>query len=305
MIKFVFGLASLRTLISFQRVVVACRHESRLQAPLLGLSLAQVGCSPLEGFITAPCSLGCLGLHFSSSTFPDPMSHESSWWDFLFFYVQDRFWYCIYVQNLHRNTSSSSILVLLLEQVRTLGWAKARLGRRHSLEEIFHPLNVAFWCRRTTNRNSGPDRGRLQKVVNHPFKLPSVRQHPWVTGVELSAKGPAHQCNIFQLSILQDDEGRLLSIEGRICPEAELGLSGRSHPGSVWNSENRAILIKNQNRPLFGTQKYSRNPKKIDFTLRNNKLVCYSCFWSHCSALQSKVMAQTWLGQLRPMYSAL
>ena len=60
MIKFVFGLASLRTLISFQRVVVACRHESRLQAPLLGLSLAQVGCSPLDGFITAPCSLGCL-----------------------------------------------------------------------------------------------------------------------------------------------------------------------------------------------------------------------------------------------------
>ena len=60
MIKLVFGLASLRTLISFQRVVVACRHESRLQAPLLGLSLAQVGCSPLEGFITAPCSLGCL-----------------------------------------------------------------------------------------------------------------------------------------------------------------------------------------------------------------------------------------------------
>ena len=151
-----------------------------------------------------------------------------------------------------------------------------------SLEEIFHPLNVAFWCRRTTNRNSGPDRPRLQNLVNHPFKLPPVRQHPWVTGVELSAKGPAHQCNIFQLSILQDDEGRLLSIEGRICPEAELGLSGRSHPGSVWNSENRAILIKNQNRPLFGTQKYSRNPKKIDFTLRNNKLVCYSCFWSHC-----------------------
>ena len=36
-----------------------------------------------------------------------------------------------YVQNLHRKTSSSSILVLLLEQVRTLGWAKARLGRRH------------------------------------------------------------------------------------------------------------------------------------------------------------------------------
>ena len=128
------------------------------------------------------------------------------------------------------------------------------------------------------NRNSGPDRPRLQKLVNYPFKLPPVRQHPWVTGVELSAKGPAHQCNIFQLSILQDDEGRLLSIEGRICPEAELGLSGRSHPGSVWNSENRAILIKNQNRPLFGTQKYSRNPKKIDFTLRNNKLVCYSCF---------------------------
>ena len=35
------------------------------------------------------------------------------------------------MQNLHRNTSSSSILVLLLEQVRTLGRAKARLGRRH------------------------------------------------------------------------------------------------------------------------------------------------------------------------------
>ena len=69
-----------------------------------------------------------------------------------------------------------------------------------------------------------------------------------------------------------------VGIEGRICPEAELGLSGRSHPGSVWNSENRAILIKNQNRPLFGTQKYSRNPKKIDFTLHDNKLVCYSCF---------------------------
>ena len=34
------------------------------------------------------------------------------------------------MQNLHRNTSSSSILVLLLEQVRTLGRAKARLGRR-------------------------------------------------------------------------------------------------------------------------------------------------------------------------------
>ena len=35
-------------------------------------------------------------------------------------------------RTLHRNTSSSSIVVLLLEQVRTLGRAKARLGRRHS-----------------------------------------------------------------------------------------------------------------------------------------------------------------------------
>ena len=37
-------------------------------------------------------------------------------------YVQDRFWYCFYVQNLHRNTNTQSILVLLLEQVRT--WAE-------------------------------------------------------------------------------------------------------------------------------------------------------------------------------------
>ena len=55
----------LRLLLSGSKLLVsrvkgACRHESRLQAPLLGLSLAQVGCSPLEGFITAPCSLGYL-----------------------------------------------------------------------------------------------------------------------------------------------------------------------------------------------------------------------------------------------------
>ena len=88
--------------------------------------------TPPKGFITTPPFIGVVldSDHSSSSTIPDPLSHESSWWDFLFFYVQDWFWYCIYVQNLHRNTSSSSILVLLLEQVRTLGWAKARLGRR-------------------------------------------------------------------------------------------------------------------------------------------------------------------------------
>ena len=38
----------------------------------------------------------------------------------------------------------TSILVLLLEQVRTLGWAKARLGRRHSRRSVVKSTKRGF-----------------------------------------------------------------------------------------------------------------------------------------------------------------
>ena len=54
-------------------------------------------------------------------------------------YVQDWFWYWFYVQNLHRNTNTQSILVLLLEQVRT--WA----GRGPSARRGDKPRSINCW----------------------------------------------------------------------------------------------------------------------------------------------------------------
>ena len=63
--------------------------------------------------------------------------------------------------------------------------------------------------------------GSLDEVVNNPLELDLLRDFPWVLGVKLGPKCLSHSCSGLKLSVLENDEGGLLSREGRITSKAE------------------------------------------------------------------------------------
>ena len=67
----------------------------------------------------------------------------------------------------------------------------------------------------------GAHRGSLDDVVNNPLELDLLRDFPWVLGLKLGPKSPFHSCSGLKLSVLENDEGRLLSREGRITSKAK------------------------------------------------------------------------------------
>ena len=77
----------------------------------------------------------------------------------------------------------------------------------------------------------GANRGSLDEVVNNPLELVLLRDFLWVLGVELGPKSPSHSCSGLKLSVLENDEGRLLSREGRITSKAEFLAWRGCHPG--------------------------------------------------------------------------
>ena len=77
----------------------------------------------------------------------------------------------------------------------------------------------------------GAHRGSLDEVVNNPLELDLLRDFPWVLGVKLGPKSPSHSCIGLKLSILENDEGGLLSREGRITLKAEFLAWRRCNPG--------------------------------------------------------------------------
>ena len=64
-------------------------------------------------------------------------------------------------------------------------------------------------------------RGSLDEVVNNPLELDLLRDFPWVLGVKLGPKSPSQSCSGLNLSVLENDEGGLLSREGKITSKAE------------------------------------------------------------------------------------
>ena len=80
-------------------------------------------------------------------------------------------------------------------------------------------------------RNLGAQRSSLDEVVNNPLELDLLRDFPWVLGVKLGPKSPSHSCSGLKLSVLENDEGGLLSREGRITSKADFLAWRGCHPG--------------------------------------------------------------------------
>ena len=71
----------------------------------------------------------------------------------------------------------------------------------------------------------------LMKLSINPLELDLLRDFPWVLGVKLGPKSPSHSCSGLKLSVLENDEGGLLSREGRITSKAEFLAWRGCHPG--------------------------------------------------------------------------
>ena len=67
----------------------------------------------------------------------------------------------------------------------------------------------------------GAHKSSLYEVVNNPLELDLLQYFPWVLGVKIGPKSPSHSCSGLKLSVLENDEGGLLSREGRITSKAE------------------------------------------------------------------------------------
>ena len=80
-------------------------------------------------------------------------------------------------------------------------------------------------------RSLGAQRGSLDEVVNNPLELDLLRDFPLVLGVKLGPENPSHTCSGLKLSVLENDEGGLLSREGRITSKAEFLAWRGCHPG--------------------------------------------------------------------------
>ena len=84
--------------------------------------------------------------------------------------------------------------------------------------------------------NLGAHRGSLDEVVNSPLELDLLWVSPCVLGVKLGPKS----CSGLKLSILENDEGGLLSRERRITSKAEFLAWRGCHPGQksiLWNEK--------------------------------------------------------------------
>ena len=87
---------------------------------------------------------------------------------------------------------------------------------------IFSFQRIDFWPRWPGWRGS---------LVNNPLELDLLRDFPWVLGVKLGPKSPSHSCSGLKLSVLERDEGELLSREGKITSKAEFLAWRGFHPG--------------------------------------------------------------------------